>query len=166
VRQDREIGPLGTATRVVGGVVAIAVPIGVSGVGWWDLGAALVAFPLVATAAGALVTAGYQRFAPGALARRHAICSVPGCTLTAIIVVIAVGLSALTAVSMVAFWVWIGASLLLAAARGYGGCELLAFPNALTRRRDQIGCIIYTPIDRAEARRSAHRAGRPVHAHR
>jgi hypothetical protein len=166
MRRDREIGPLGTAARVVGGVLAIALPIALSGVGWWDLGAALVAFPLVATAAGALVTAGYQRFAPGSLARRHAICSGPACTLTAIIVAIAVGLSALTPVSMVAFWVWIGASLLLAAARGYGGCEVLAFPNALMRRRDQIGCIIYSPIDAAEARRSARRAGRPAHAHR
>jgi hypothetical protein len=63
--------------------------------------------------------------------------------------------AALTPVSGTAFWVWIGASLLLGAARGYGGCEILAFPNILTHRRDQVGCLLYTPIDRAEARRRA-----------
>jgi hypothetical protein len=53
----------------------------------------------------------------------------------------------------VAFWTWIGASLLLAASRGYGGCEVLAIPNLIMGRRDQIGCMIFTPIDRAETRR-------------
>jgi hypothetical protein len=32
-------------------------------------------------------------------------------------------------------------------------CEVLAIPNLLSGRRDQIGCIAYTPIDRAEASR-------------
>jgi len=41
--------------------------------------------------------------------------------------------------------------MLLAALRGYGGCEVLAAPNLLGGRRDQFGCILFTPIDRAEA---------------
>ena len=53
------------------------------------------------------------------------------------------------------FWLWIGASPALAAARGHRGCEMLAFPNVLTGRRDQVGCIVFTPIERAEARRRA-----------
>jgi hypothetical protein len=47
--------------------------------------------------------------------------------------------------------------MLLAAVRGYGGCEVLAFPAAITGRRDRIGCILYTPIDAAEARHRARR---------
>jgi hypothetical protein len=34
---------------------------------------------------------------------------------------------------------------------------VLAFPNAITGRRDRIGCILYTPIDAAEARLNTRR---------
>ena len=153
----REIGPIGTVSRVIGGLVAIGLPTALDGIGWWDVGAALVVFPAMATVLAAAVTAGYERFSPESPLRRHAVCSGPGCVLTITIVAIAFTLSALTPVSDVAFWVWLGASMLLAAVRGYGGCEVLAFPNAITGRRDRIGCILYTPIDAAEARHGARR---------
>jgi hypothetical protein len=77
--------------------------------------------------------------------------------MTALTLAVAFVLDALTPVDGdVAFWVWIGASMLLAAVRGYAGCELLAFPNALTGRRDQLGCILFTPIDAADAGRQPH----------
>jgi hypothetical protein len=150
---NREIGPVGTATRVVGGLVAIALPIIFGGIDWWNLGGGLVVLPLAAFLAQAVVTSLYRRFAPEALARREAICSGPACCIWAILILAAVALAALTPTTMVAFSLWLGASLLIAAARGYGGCELLAFPNLLTGRREQIGCLIYTPIDAAERRR-------------
>ena len=43
-----------------------------------------------------------------------------------------------------------GASMLLAAARGYAGCEVLAFSNWVLRRNDQVGCLLFAPIDHAE----------------
>jgi hypothetical protein len=43
-----------------------------------------------------------------------------------------------------------GASMLLAAARGYAGCEVLALSNWLLRRDDQIGCMVFGPVDAAE----------------
>ena len=46
--------------------------------------------------------------------------------------------------------VFYGASMLLAALRGYGGCEVLAVGNWLLRRDDQIGCAPFWPIDRLE----------------
>jgi hypothetical protein len=52
--------------------------------------------------------------------------------------------------------------MLVAALRGYAGCEVLAIPNTITGecpRNDRIGCIIYTPIDVAEARYHARRRG-------
>ncbi len=45
-----------------------------------------------------------------------------------------------------------GSSLLLAAARGYAGCESLAISNWLLRRDDQVGCVVFSPIDAVEAR--------------
>jgi hypothetical protein len=55
-----------------------------------------------------------------------------------------------------------GTSMLLAAGRGYAGCEVLAIPNWLLRRDDQIGCLVFSPIDRLERRlrrRSMRRGG-------
>jgi hypothetical protein len=147
-------------------LVAIVVPISLSGIDWWDVGAALVLFPLIAFGAGLFVTAAYQRFAPDSLARRHVICSGPACVLWLIVIASAFALDALTPVSEIAFWVWLGASLLIAAARGYGGCEVMAFTNLITGRRGQIGCLIYTPIDAIEERRRARQAPDPVQAHR
>ncbi len=45
-----------------------------------------------------------------------------------------------------------GSSLLLAAARGYAGCESLAITNWLLRRDDQVGCVVFSPLDAVEAR--------------
>ena len=49
--------------------------------------------------------------------------------------------------------VFYGASLLLAVARGYPGCEVLAVSNWVMRRDDQVGCVFFTPIDRLEQHR-------------
>jgi hypothetical protein len=160
----RDIGPIGTVSRAVGGLIAIAVPIALSGLSWWDVGAALVALPLITMALSALVTAGYERFAPESLARRHSICSGPACVLVAGVVGVAIALSIVSPVNEVAIWSFFGVSMLVAALRGYAGCEVLAIPNAITGRRDQIGCVLYTPIDAAEARSKAGRPGQPVQA--
>jgi hypothetical protein len=43
-----------------------------------------------------------------------------------------------------------GSSMLLAALRGYAGCEVLAISNWLLRRDDQVGCVVFSPIDQLE----------------
>jgi hypothetical protein len=45
-----------------------------------------------------------------------------------------------------------GLTLLVAALRGQPGCEATVLPNLILNRDDQIGCPMFTPIDRAEAR--------------
>jgi small multidrug resistance pump len=49
---------------------------------------------------------------------------------------------------------FVGGSTLLAALRGYAGCELLALSNWLLRRCDQIACAVWTPLDSLEQRGS------------
>jgi hypothetical protein len=147
----REIGPIGTASRVVAGAAAITLPVALEGVGWWDV-AALFAAPLVATAAArpiAFAFGGGARGAPTA-------CVLIGVLFAAAFVV---G-EGTPAHGDVVFWGFVGASMLFGAIRGDAGCELLAFPNAITGRRDRIGCILFTPIDAAEVRRSARPAVR------
>jgi len=43
-------------------------------------------------------------------------------------------------VNGVALYVFFGLSMLLAALRGYDGCEILALPNLILRRQDAIWC--------------------------
>ncbi len=50
--------------------------------------------------------------------------------------------------------IFVGCSLVVAALRGYAGCELLALSNWLLRRADQIACGVFTPIDYLDQRRS------------
>lgn len=153
---QRDIGPIGTAGRIVTGAAAVAVPIAVEGAGWWDIATGLIAFPLLSTGVAWLMSPTDRRAGALPPACRDGLCSTRGCALFAVMIGTTVALGVLTPVEGdVAFWLWLGASMLLGAARGYGGCEALAFFNALTGRRDQIGCLLFTPIDAAEAR---HRA--------
>jgi hypothetical protein len=149
---ERQIGPIGTAARLLGGGLAVAVPIALDGFSWLEAGIALVALPLIAAVAAPLVTALYRRLLPDLLRMRHAICSPLGCTLIAVLAgANAAVVTPTSANGNVTIWVWLGVSMLLSAARGYGGCEVLANSNLITGRRDQIGCLLYTPIDRAES---------------
>ena len=51
-----------------------------------------------------------------------------------------------------AAFVFYGASMLLAAVRGYAGCEVLAISNWILARDDQVGCLVLGPVDYAEHR--------------
>jgi len=63
--------------------------------------------------------------------------------------------------------VFLGGSMLLAADRGYGGCETLAIGNWLLRRNDQVGCLLFGPLDAfagaARASVSVSAALGPIH---
>jgi hypothetical protein len=56
--------------------------------------------------------------------------------------------------------IFYGASMLLAAARGYASCEVLAVSNLVLRRDDRIGCLVFAPVDALE-RRYRRRKGSP-----
>jgi hypothetical protein len=43
-----------------------------------------------------------------------------------------------------------GCSMLVSAVWGYAGCEVLAVSNWLLRRNDQVGCLLFDPLDRVE----------------
>jgi hypothetical protein len=134
----RQIGPIGTLARVLVGTVAIALPVALTGITWIDAVIAFTALPLLAGLA-----------AP--LARRT---PAPGCVLLCAMVLLNAALVAPTSANgNVTIWVWLGASMLVAAVRGYAGCEVLAIPNLLTGRRSQVGCPLFTPIDSLESRR-------------
>ena len=48
--------------------------------------------------------------------------------------------------------VFYGLSMLLAALRGYAGCEALAISNWLLKRDDQLGCLVFGSVDYTEGK--------------
>lgn len=144
----RSIGPVGTFARLtVGLLLVVSVAVGhVAGAfhPWpWLLG--LVGFPAVVLA--------WQHWR----ARRHPYrmdATGPTAHLANIAILLALYLTpwyapALSITSDAAL-LFYGASMLLAAARGYAGCEVLALSNWLLRRDDQVGCMVFGPVDAAE----------------
>ncbi len=57
--------------------------------------------------------------------------------------------------------VFYGSSMLVAAVRGYGGCEVLAVSNWVLRRDDQVGCLLFAPVDYLEGRARGRGPSRP-----
>jgi hypothetical protein len=163
--RTRDIGPIGTTSRVLVGVTALAVPIALEGLSWWDMGAMVVAALVLAPAA-RLTLLGFERYAPFARVRDLGACPPVACSLLALLFGLSVAAGVATpANGDVVLWGFLGFSMLVAAVRGDGGCEVLALSNAISRRRDRVGCIIFTPIDAAEARRTHHpqQTGRSEH---
>ncbi len=159
---SRAIGPVGTAVRVLAGVLALAVAALWQGLGWWDVAAASIAFPLVALSAWWLLSPRGPNQWPGSATPRDGL----GYATSLLAVTIAAALTFVTPADQPAVWAWLGGSLLLAAARGDGGCEALAVANAFGGRLDHGGCVLFTPLDAAEAqaRRSAVRRRAAVRA--
>ncbi len=77
--------------------------------------------------------------------------------------VILIPLFSLPATAGAAF-LFYGVSMLLAAVRATGACEVTAISNAVLGRDDQVGCPLFWPVDAAEAR-IARGSARFVEAH-
>ncbi len=136
----RAIGPGGTIARLVVGPAFIAAAFVVGEFEWYSPLLGLVGFPLVLTIGQRLRT----RWAPGRLQATGPL----GFFLN---FAIAVPFFIIPFTSSAA-WLFYGVSMLIAALRGYAGCEVLAISNWLLRRDDQVGCVVFSPIDSAEAR--------------
>jgi hypothetical protein len=148
--QRRAIGPIGTTARIIVGLWFLgSVALGQHRAGFvatpWALG--LVGFP-------ALLLAGQwlrARRTPTHLQATGPL----GFALNAV-VFFALYLTfwyapALAFLSDAAL-IFYGASMWLAALRGYAGCEVLAFSNWVLHRDDQVGCLLFAPVDHLESR--------------
>jgi hypothetical protein len=144
----RGIGPLGTTARVlVGGLLLGSVAWGHLTRGFhpfsWVLG--LVGFPVLLLVGQWL----RARHTPSPLRATGAV----GHALN-LAVFLALYLLEPTSDAALLFY---GASMLLAALRGYAGCEVLAVSNWLLGRDDQVGCAVFWPIDHLEHQKTAYR---------
>jgi hypothetical protein len=144
----RAIGPTGTAARILlgGYLVGSVIEAEISG-GFtpllWALG--LLAFPAV------LLAAQWARARRGG-GRLHATGPVAHLVTLASFMALTLIPEYNRAIDVTgdAAVIFVGTSMLLAAARGYAGCEVLAISNWLLRRDDQLGCMVFAPVDLAE----------------
>ncbi len=152
-RHAGRVGAWGTASRAAAGVGlltwALAVPhtqpvLGLPGAGSrvWGTVAGLLLVPGVLTA---LV----------AVRGRHA----PPLRLGGVsALAVTVGLALVMQVLPVTVLVFVGATLLMLAVRGEGGCEVLAVPNLVLGRSDYLVCLPFATIDGWESARQDRRA--------
>ncbi len=156
--QQRQIGGIGTAARVVLGLAFMALGVtggrvsvmhGQVGIGFEPLSVAvgLVGFPAVVLA---------WQWLRAHIAPTRLEATGPGSTALNMLVLAALLLTpwyapplAFTSVAALVFY---GASMLLAALRGYSGCEVTAISNWILGRDDQVGCLVLSPVDDLERR--------------
>jgi hypothetical protein len=143
IGRSRAIGWLGTTSRALVGVALLALGIMPGGdwIAWWQLGLGLAGLPAVL----AVAQLARLSFTKRQLSQTDHLATCLNCA-----VVISLLVASATRNATLVF---LGASMLLAALRGYGGCESLAITNWLLRRNDQVGCLFFSPVDQLEARR-------------
>jgi hypothetical protein len=134
----RRIGPWGTTARVVVGTAMLAGAI-IIGIGALDAVLGFVVFPL---AVAVFVAIRGRHATPVRLTGSEGHC-----------INCALGVAAFVFVPVAAL-LFYGSSMLVAVARGYGGCEIFAISNWVWRRDDQIACPVFHPVDLAERRAS------------
>lgn len=147
--KTRRIGPIGTATRLIGAAVLLYLAFfdGASwGLEWYDLAVGLGVLPAAMIAFGL----GARRYASGPVRFTGSAGATANCLL-----LIALAVDPYTAGGAALFY---GATLLVAAWRGQPGCEGTVVSNVILGRDDQLGCPVFSPIDEAEARLNARRS--------
>lgn len=153
----RTLGPIGTAARVIAGSVLILVPIASHGLARWDAFAALIVLPALSVALDRLVAAGVTRLAKVTGRLASDVTRTWTVHLSALVVILASAttLTYVTPIDAGAIWLFLGVSLLVAGVRGDAGCEAVAIPNAIFRRRERTGCVAFLLVDSLEGRLGA-----------
>jgi len=149
MEQQREIGPIGTASRLVVGLFALYLAF-VDGppfadgfawdLRWYDALLCLIVLPAIMVGFGLVA----RRRAPGGVRFTGA----AGIALNLAVIVALVG-NEYTAPGALLFY---GTMMLIAAARGQAGCEGTVLSNWILGRNDQVGCPTFSPIDAVEQR--------------
>jgi hypothetical protein len=131
----RRIGPRGTVARLVVGI-GMLIGAAIAGIAVRDVLLGLVIAPAV-TLAVILGRGRHHTALRFTGPQGHCV----NCT---------IGVFAFVFVPVAAL-LFYGASMLLAAARGYAGCELFAVSNTVLGRDDQIACPLFSPLDAVDA---------------
>jgi hypothetical protein len=140
MKAKREIGPVGTAARIVVGLFALSIASGSTfPFEPEDAVIGLIALPAVLVSLGLLA----RRYAHGPIQVTG-----PRGTALNLAVIVALIANPYTGGGATIFY---GVTMLIAAGRGQAGCEATVISNLVLSRIDQIGCPTFAPIDEVEA---------------
>jgi hypothetical protein len=134
------IGPVGRIARLAVGLGLIGLALFWNEAGWRDALLGLAVLPAIVVALAALRT----RWSPRPLRATGPF----GHGLNAAVFIPLF----LVPATVGAAFLFYGASMIAAAVLRAGGCEVTALSNALLRRDDQVGCVLFAPIDLVEQR--------------
>jgi hypothetical protein len=151
VSSGREIGTIGTTARFIVGLLLLA-PAATGRFGADEVLLGLGAFPAVVLA--------WQWLRRRRTQQRLDATGPIGFVINAVVFVALYRTPAYApefAVTSDAVLIFYGTSMLLAAVRGYAGCEVLAISNWVLRRNDQVGCLVFSPVDAIERRTRGQR---------
>jgi hypothetical protein len=141
--RSRAIGRMGTAARMVVGVTFLY--LGIVGLPpvhllpWWQVAIGLVGVPLVVT----LIQLARLPFSRDRVEQTGIVAAVINFLVFFALLIF----EPTRGVTLV----FLGSTMVFAAARGASGCEIVAISNWLLRRDDQIGCPLFWPVDAYEA---------------
>ncbi|MPZ27437.1 MAG: hypothetical protein GEV12_13755 [Micromonosporaceae bacterium] len=139
----RDLGPVGRLARVVAGLASLGLG------GWLATEDGLTAVDVAAIGGYVVLIAGFYLAATAVLGRRL-LARISPWTATTLFLTPVVVLALLPGVPnnlRAAIFIYYGVSLLLIAAIGYGGCEVVGIPMAVLRRRD----VVYCPLNAIDA---------------
>jgi hypothetical protein len=145
-RRTRRIGPIGTTTRLITAAVLLYLALfdGTSwGLRWYDAVLGLVVLPVLILAIGLVA----RHRGTGPIRFTGPVGTALNCA-----VIVAMLANPFTAGGAELFY---GITLIAAAWHAQPGCEATVISNWILRRDDQIGCPVFSPIEHAEARRTA-----------
>jgi hypothetical protein len=140
LRDCTEIGPAGVLARAAVGLALIYLAFSWDDPGWADPLFAVVVIPAAVTGLLALRARRTQRPVRATGTFGH--------VANAAVIVPLFAHPATVGTALLFY----GGSMLVAAARRSGGCEVTAISNALLNRNDQVGCALFAPVDLAQAR--------------
>jgi hypothetical protein len=143
-RTSREIGPVGTAARILAALALLFVAGGAT-ISTWAIDPdealiGLVALPAVTVALGLVA----QRYTHGPIRLTGPL----GIALNMAVIVALIANDVTGPEGAMTFY---SMTMLIAALRGQAGCEATVVSNLVLRREDQIGCPTFAPIDEVEA---------------
>ena len=155
--RGRALGPVGTAARGFAGGLLILVPIASDGLARWDAFGALIVLPALSLALDRLLAAVVTRLAEATGRLASDVTRTWSIHLSALVLILAsaTALTYVTPIDAGAIWLFLGVSLLVAGVRGDAGCEAVAIPNAIFRRRERTGCVAFALVDSLEGRLGA-----------
>ena len=133
-----DLGPVGIGARVAVGVLLLYLAFFWNDASWVDPVAGLVVFPAIVTGLLAL----RAMWSPEPLVATGPVGHLANC-----VVILALVLNPVTAAPAFIFY---GASMLVAATRRAGHCEVSAISNLILGRKDEVGCPLFWPLDTLE----------------